>query len=671
MSFVHLAALWGLLLLAVPLLLLLLRRKKLVLYWAAYEWIQATIVRKRREIEIRDLLKLLSKLLLLAAITLLVARPYLRSTTSRGPLLLVIDVSPSMGARLDDGTRLDRARRYALELIERHSGRVAVYSFAGTLDPVVGEYSRDKGELRDRIGRVSLRQGAGGVSTLADQILSGGVWGRAERIVILGDFQGCWYGDAQEAARQVARLGKAHPMTWIQVDERPDVENLLITRMRLSPEGVWPGRPAFCEVEVVNGVSRDSAPHLLSILVDGEEVSRQAVKLGPLEKRAVTLTPTFRSAGLHNIEARLDEDALVADNVRCGVVDVPRRLRVLAVVAAQGAALFPWDTYVKRALASALPGEALEYRAVTPLEFATANLDAVDVVLGLNVAFPAGSQGALHLKPFLERGGGAVLFLPGDQPDEASAFGLAGSVDAPRQAVDAAKLEGTILAFMREPGLKAGEIGIAQTLVFSNALSAEVRLRTVSGPVAARVGVGRGAALLFGFTPYPGHGDFQFNPNFVQAMLRAVWEVRSWEGLHADEGAAHELRLANLTPESAYTLVAAQGGTYNLSLDGVGDAARLILPQEFPPGIYQVLANGRECARFGHNPDTADSQLDAVDSKALAPAIREGLTFGGEGVLRQGSTSRQLELLMALLLLAALAFEIYAHFLRKPKNTSG
>jgi len=48
MSFVHLAALWGLALLAVPLLLLLLRRKKLVLYWAAYEWIQATVVRKRR-----------------------------------------------------------------------------------------------------------------------------------------------------------------------------------------------------------------------------------------------------------------------------------------------------------------------------------------------------------------------------------------------------------------------------------------------------------------------------------------------------------------------------------------------------------------------------------------------------------------------------------------------
>lgn len=667
MSFVHLAALWGLTLLAVPLLLLLLRRRKLVLYWAAYEWIQATIVRRRREIEIRDLLKLISKLLLLGAIVILVARPYLRASTSRGPLLLVIDVSPSMGARLDDGTRLDRARRLAIELVERHDGPLCVYSFAATLEPVVGGYTRDKGELRDRIGRIALRSGAAGVATLAENIQAGTPWGRAARVVMLGDFQSVWYGDGQEAERQVSRLGRAHPMSWIQVDERPDVENLMVTKMSLSAEGVWPGRPAFCDIEIANGMARDSAPHMLSIVVDGEEMSRQAVRLGPQERRTVTLTPVFRSSGLHNVEVRLDEDALVGDNVRYGVVDVPRKLRVVAVVGAQGAAPFPWDTYVRRALASALSGEAMDYRAVSPLEFATISLEAVDLVVGVNASFATGGPAAARLLPFLERGGGALLFLAGERPDEASALGLSGSVVATRQGVDATKLEGTILSFMRDPGLKAEAIGLTQSLVFSNALPAEVRLRTTAGPVVVRVARGRGAALVLGFTPYPGRGDFQFNPNFVQAMLRSAWEVRNWDGLHSDNGAMRELRLPDLTPESTYTLVAAQGGTYNLALDGVGEAARLLLPSEFLPGIYQVLENGKERARFGHNPDTADSQLEAVDARTLAPAIRQGLSFGGERVLRQGSASRQLELLAVLFLLAALLFEIYAHFLRKSK----
>ncbi|MEI8242842.1 MAG: VWA domain-containing protein [bacterium] len=667
MSFVHLAALWGLTLLAVPLLLLLLRRRKLVLYWAAYEWIQATIVRRRREIEIRDLLKLIAKLLLLTAIVILVARPYLRANTSRGPLLLVIDVSPSMGARLDDGTRLDRAKRLALELVERHDGPLCVYSFAATLEPVVGDYTRDKGELRDRIGRIALRSGAAGVATLAENIQSGTPWGRASRVVMLGDFQSAWYGDGQEVERQVSRLGRAHPMSWVQVDERPDVENLMVTKMSLSADGVWPGRPAFCDIEIANGLSRDSAPHMLSIVVDGEEMARQAVRLGPQERRIVTLAPVFRTSGLHNVEVRLDEDALVFDNVRYGVVDVPRKLRVVAVVGSQGAAPFPWDTYVRRALASALPGEAMDYRAVSPLEFATISLDAVDLVVGVNASFAAAGPAAARLQPFLERGGGALLFLAGERPDEASALGLSASVVATRQGVDATKLEGTILSFMRDPGLKAEAIGLTQSLVFSNALPAEVRLRTTAGPVVARVTRGRGAALVFGFTPYPGRGDFQFNPNFVQAMLRSVWEVRNWDGLHSDNGATRELRLPDLTPESAYSLVAAQSGTYHLALDGVGEAARLLLPAEFPPGIYQVLENGRERARFGHNADTADSQLDAVDDQTLAPAVRQGLAFGGERVLRQGSASRQLEALAVAFLLAALMLEIYAHFLRKSK----
>jgi len=667
MSFVHLTALWGLGLLAVPLLLLLLRRKKLVLYWAAYEWIAAAIVRNRRELELRDLLKLIAKLLLLAALVLLVARPFLHSTASRGPVLLVMDVSPSMGARLDDGTRLDRAKRLALDLLDLHQGTLAVYSFGATLEPVVGSFTRDKGELRDRIGRITLRSGAAGVATLMEQIQAGTLWERAARIVVLGDFQACWYGDGMEVARQTARLGGAHPLTFVQVDDRPDVENLMIRKLTLSAEGVWPGRPAFCDIEIANGMAHSSAPHILSVLADGEEFARQAVKLGPLERSTVTVMPVFRSPGLHNIEARLDEDALNFDNVRYGVVDVPHKLRVLAVVEGQGTAPFPWDTYVHRALASALPDEALDYRSVTPLEFAAEKLDGIAMIIGVHVPFCAGTPEADRLKAFLNHGGSALVFLPGEHPNEASAFELAGSVVETRQAIDAARLEGGILAFMREPGLKAGAIGVAQSLVFSTAPVADVRLRATGGPVAVRVTSGLGTALVFGFTPYPGHGEFQFNPNFVQAMLRSVGDVRNRNGLQADDGSTSELTLPDLTPDSTYTLTAAQSGSYTLTLAGSGDAARLLLPSEFPPGIYQILENGKERARVAHNADIGDSQLEPVSAMALEPACKQGLSFGGEQLLRQGGTSHQIEAIMAAFLCAALLFEIYAHFLRKPK----
>ena len=666
MSFLHLAALWGLILLAVPLLLLLLRRKKLVLYWAAYEWLHATVVRKRREIEIRDLLKLISKLLLLAAIALLVARPTWRSSTSHGPLLLILDVSPSMGARMEEGSRLDRAKRLALELIEQHEGPVAVYTFSATLEPVVANYSREKGELRDRIARIALRSNAAGLVTMMDQLQACPCWDRADRVVVLGDFQNCWYGDGPEVERQMQRLGRGRPMSWVQVDDRPDVENAAITKMSLSPDGVWPGRPVLCDVDVKNGMSRETAPRILSVFVDGDEVARQPFRLAPLEQRTITATAVFRTAGRHNVEARLDQDALLSDNVRYGVVDVPQKLRVLAVVAPQGAAPFPWDTYVKRALASTMPEGVLDYRAISPTEFSSANLDGVDLVLGVNVPVPAGGPMATRLTPFLERGGGALLFLPGQKPDEASAFGLTGQISTNRSPVDAKKLNGTLLAFMQQPGLKAGAINITQTLVFEKIPDEAVRMRTLVGPVAVHAAVGRGVALVFGFIPYPEHGDLQFNPNFVQAMLRAVWYARNRSAMLADNGTTRDWHFPELVPDATYSLMGMQGEAYSLAIDGVGDAAKLVLPTTFPTGVYQIRENGKERARFGHNADVGDSLLEAVDKKTLAPAIKQGLVFGNERVLRQGG-SRQLEWLAVLFLLAALLFEIYAHFLRKTK----
>lgn len=666
MSFLHLSALWGLALLSVPILLLLLHRKKLVLYWAAYEWLHAAVIRKRREIEIHDLLKLISKLLLLTAIALLVARPYMHSSTSHGPLLLVLDVSPSMGARLDDGTRLDHAKRLALDLISHHDGPVAVYSFHSALEPVVGKYTWDRGELRDRIGRVAPHAGSGGIVTLIDQIVAGALWTESSRIVVLGDFQDCWYGDGQEVARQIARVGKAHPMTWVQVDDRKGLEHVAITKLGVSSEGVWPGRPAFCDIELRNCMSHESAPRILSLTIDGEEVMREAVRLEALQRRTVTWQVVFRTAGRHTVEAHLDDDVLNSDHMRYAVVDVPKKLRVVAIVPAQGAALFPWDTYVRRALSSALPDAALEYRAISPLGFGSMSLDGVDMVVGVETPCVAGGPIASRIKTFVDRGGGALLFLPGEHADEASGFGLTGRIIVDRRPVDASKLSGTLLSFMREPGLKPGNIGIAQTLVFNGQTNEDVRLYTTAGPVARRVQVGRGFALVFGFTPYPGHGDIQFNPNFVQSMLRAVWDVRNGPAVFSDNGTERMWPLTDLMPDAVYTL-AGNTSTYNLMIDGIGDSARLVLPNDFSPGYYTILENGKDRSRFGHNPDITDSMLDPTDAKALAAAIKAGLSFGDEGVLNRGGGSRrEFEMLLIILLVCALALEIYAHFIKKP-----
>ena len=142
MSFLNPLALWGLAALAVPVLLLLfLNRRKLVIRWAAFEWMQKAIITHRRKILITDILKLISKLLLLLALALMIGRPYLTSRGGGGRTLLIVDVSPSMGAVLDNGMRLERAVAMADAFVSRYNGPIALYTFGGELEPLVPEFT--------------------------------------------------------------------------------------------------------------------------------------------------------------------------------------------------------------------------------------------------------------------------------------------------------------------------------------------------------------------------------------------------------------------------------------------------------------------------------------------------------------------------------------------------
>ena len=164
MSFLNPLALLGLASLAVPLLLLFfLNRKRVVLYWAAYQWMNETIVRHERQFQLNDLLKLLAKLLLLAALVLLVARPYLRSTGGGGRTLVVFDTSPSMAAEVAGQSRLDKARQDFTRFLQSRRGGIALARFDGKLAPVLSEFSSDRARLTTELAALEIGpQFAGG-----------------------------------------------------------------------------------------------------------------------------------------------------------------------------------------------------------------------------------------------------------------------------------------------------------------------------------------------------------------------------------------------------------------------------------------------------------------------------------------------------------------------------
>lgn len=666
MSFLNPLALWGLAALAVPILLLLfLNRRKLVIRWAAFEWMQQAIVKHQRKILVTDILKLISKLLLLLALALMIGRPYLTSRGGGGRTLLIVDVSPSMGATLDSGTRLERAVAMADTFITRYNGPVALYTFGGELEPLVPEFTEEKGLLRDRLRAIRLRHTYGGMDTLARQLPLQAAYGRAQRLVFFGDFQASWFGDGPRVAEELRRLGKGCPMTWVQVDDRPDPDNVAAVGLSLSPEGAFAGRSCFLTATLMNGASSRTAERTVTVTTDGRQASKFVTRFETHEKRDFSILAQFKDPGLHTVQVDLDGDALLADNTRYGVVDVPPPLRILAVVPFAGKDAFPADTWLKAAIKSLFPADAVTYTSISPIEFENANLDAVDILVTINIALAPGSMVSQRVQSHLEHGGSTIAFLAGAAPDEAAAFGVAGTVSVTPGHVTKALLHDTYLDFMNDPQLKPESISFTSGLLFSNVPPAEVRLRTEAGVLGLTRRVSRGNLTLMGFIPAPGYTDFPFNPNFVQFLLRLLWEARGWTGFHADNGAIAEWRAPWISRDHSYTLQDAKGLSRALTIDGVGSTARLLLPTDLDPGFYSILEDNVERARFGHNVDPGDSNLEPARATDMPEALKEGLTFTTTADVAQILGRRELTPWVAIFLLLAIAFEAYAHFFRK------
>ncbi len=673
MNFLNLGALWGLLFLAVPILLLfLLSRKTLVLPWAAYEWMRDSIVNHRREFEITDLLKLISKLLLLLALTLFCARPFLNTRGQGGNLILALDVSPSMNSRLESGTRLERAKSIAAEVIDRHEGAVSLFTYGSKLDPIIGSFTTDKGLLKAELSRIRGAAGYNGAAQLIEQVRALPLFAEASRVMLLGDFQTCWYGESGGIARALDTLGSRFPMVWVQVDPRAAPDNVAITDLVMTPEGAFGGRPAFFECLLRNGLSVATGDRILTVSVDRHIQQRQIIRLKGGENRRLAFSTTFTAPGWHTLKLELDNDALLEDNVHYAAVNVPPPLNVVAVVPATHGGAYPADLYVKAALGSVLPDASLNYRSVSPLEFETLQLNSAHLVILFGLALMPGSPLAAQVETFTKRGGGVLAFLPAIQADEALAAGVRSTL-VPESTLDPQHLAGGWGEFFLAPELKAESVRFKNFATLSGISPGEVRLVSTAGAVAAVRTNGLGRIAVVGFVPAPAQSSLPFNPNFVQLLLRMVWETRNWPALYHDRGIpsgrtderAGDSLLPDIKPDRAYSLLDEKGVSRALTVEGVGGEKRLAMPLDLPAGLYSIREDGVERLQFGHNLDTGDSLLEPVTARALEQARDKGLTYTDAGSLGRLVSRRDFGWLTIGLLLAALLFEAYAHFLRK------
>lgn len=657
------ALLAGLLAASVPLIVhLISKRRARRVRFAALELLLKSQRRSARSIRLRQILLLLVRTLLIAALALALTRPVLRAdagpkaTTAPLAVVLALDVSASMNTRLDGRTHFERARAAARDRLGAEPADVRVGAIA--CDDVPRDLalpSFDRAALSaalegSRAGYAFADLGACAARAAA---LARTVEGEGERrVVVLSDLAA--HG-LSAAAADVDGTGVAVEWTRILDEEPPPNHALLDVQVKKTH-----GRSGEA-LEVSFGAQRWLGPGVdvpADLIVGGRRAARIALPFQPGRRldrsfhHSLGGEPADSAALGPRVAVALEPDALPADDQVELPYEVPSPLKVVLVDGAPQALAFKDEIfYLESALRGGGGPSGLVVEVVGPDQVRTSTFAGARVVILANVA-RLDDAAAAALVEHVKSGGGVLLTM-GDQVDvEWTNRALADLLYAPLrgskgQALldDASVADVLTLTRFRTDhpilkGLTEGEelpgLGRVRThtlmlLEPGGTPQGEVLIRFSNGApalVERDLGEGRAAVLLTSVDR--DWSDLAIRPGYLPLMRQVVL----WLGGALDDGGPRLLHVGEhktlRVPRGAEELVvrAPSGADKRLRPNG---AATVTFADTREVGLYTVstsVAGGdlREVGaeRFTVLLDPRESDPTPADADALARATPAG-----------------------------------------------
>jgi hypothetical protein len=323
------SALWWLLLGAIIIFfyLLKLKRKRILvpsvfLWKQAVEEFEATAPFRR----LRRSFLLLVQLLILAALVFALARPLVvtRALVS-GSTVIIIDSTASMRARDEDaGSRLDRAKQLAREMINSLSGsdRAAIIESSSRVT-VRSPLTSDRDALASAIDDIQETDAPGFLTDgvgLAEQIAKSE---RDASVVIISDGGAAIAPDSTvERSRRTAASTNEASIRFVRVGRRVDNAGIIAMNSRQLPDGAR--SEIFASVANFGDRSRALG---VELTIAGKLVDVRTIDLGPNDRRAMVFDSRPPEGGL--AELRLaSEDDLASDNFAYAFLPSAHRIRV-------------------------------------------------------------------------------------------------------------------------------------------------------------------------------------------------------------------------------------------------------------------------------------------------------------------------------------------------------
>ncbi len=638
--------------------------------WAAMEFLLASHKKHRTWVRLKQLLLLLMRICALAAVALMVAQPLMNNQlarifgSTRTHHIVLLDDSLSMSDQWADTSAFAEAKRAIERLGKAAADRPESQEFTLIRFSQVGRAQPDLlqevvnreqfvPKLAATLERISCSVLAtDGLPALREigQLLSDDA-GERRIVYIFSDYRLRDWNDASEAQRVLGELAeKGVELHLINCVDRAR-PNLAITDLEPA-EGVQAAQVPF-QMRVTVQNFGDSAARDVPIQLEEDGHSRSAVTIAsipPGRKVTQTFPVSFATAGDHQVVARLDADAVSADNTRYGILSVPAEVPVLLI---DGDPSAVDAKYVGIACA---PGGSVKTGLLpqieTPRYLSLKPLDAFRAINLLNVDHLDASA-IEAIERYLDAGGGVAVFL-GErvQPkfvneqlyrDGKGFFPLPlrGAVDLPVDRLERAPDINPSEHFIFSRGLSDPFVGMLSVQRYFAAAdqwnppadsTIEVIARLRNGdPLAVVRTFGRGRVVVFLTTAAPVWNNWARTPSFVVLLqdLQAFLAQRPGESSRL-VGTPLELRLdaGQYQPSVRFLDPAGNAPTGTIQAVPAADGAlTAAFADTLSAGVYQaVLTKSADAAveirRFAYNVDAAEGDLAVISKTDLAARLK-------------------------------------------------
>ena len=637
------AMLVGLLGAALPVIIHFLnRRRDPIVEWGAMQFLDLGR-RARQRLRRTELLLMLARMGLLAAVALALARPFLAPSAARSGVLakvgglgagaaardvvLVVDGSASMDRASGGTTPRAQAVEWARQFVRRLApgDSVAVLVAGDRVRPIVDPPSFDGPKVAAALGNL-LKTPARGSSDLpaalaeAFRVLET-ARNPAREVVLLTDSQRTAWRPGETArwalVRDLHRRLPVAPRVWVATfgPSRPnpdDAPNGAVAAVRVSRSLVTPGLPLTVSAELTNA-GPGPLTRTAELLVDGRPAPGTSQVVGPLPaggRAPLSFDTSLASPGSHLLTVRLagGDDPLPADDEASVAVEVAPALGVLLVDGEPGREPLTGETDFLRAALAPSGDDTPQARAtvIAPDRLTSAALQDQQVVVLANVERLA-PDAAVAVARFLDAGGG-VLVAPGDRTDPTAwnalawipaTLGAAVGDTAARTTVAhpaPATFSGPVLPPFSQgdaPPLAAADLFGYRKLAATAGASVSARLDTGDPWVVERP-QGRGRAVMVAGPLDAEGGTLPVNPDFVPLVHELALHLAGGgdaRQVHAGEPLVFDLSPGldpGATLPATLPMVTPSGTAAQATVSRAGGRVRARFDDTVESGVYRL-----------------------------------------------------------------------------------